>query len=480
MDQLNKKKGLDIELVMEQAQTAADEFDHFSQEMVDKVCRKVYEAGFNNRVQLAKMAHDETGIGKWEDKVTKNVIATRYLWRDIKDLKTVGIINEDHEKQIIDIAKAIGPIFAITPITNPTSTAIFKILISLKTRNPIIIRPHGAAKKSTIEAAKICYEAAIKAGAPENCIQWIRRSTPEQTLEMMAHKKIALVFATGSVSLVRSAYKSGNPAIGGGPGNVPVYIGKSADIPFAVDQIILSKTFDNGTVCASEQSLVVRELKEAELVKEFKIKQAWFLSEEEKKKVEKIAFNTVQKAMAIEVIGQPAWKIAELAGIDVPKDTSVLIARYNNDEVGLDHPLSLEILAPILALYVVNSFDEAIGMCKKIVRYGGVGHTISIFSNEEHKIMYFAEVTKAGRLLVNQPASQGALGGTYNGLNPSLTLATGAGGKTTTTDNITARHLINIQRLARRVVSKCVPDLNDFYLDEKVTLKTIEGRCYEE
>jgi len=474
---MEKKKGLDIDLVMDQAHQAADAFCQYSQEQVDKIVRAVYEAAFNQRVQLAKMAHSETGIGKWEDKVAKNVIATRYLWNDIKDLKTVGIISEDKENEIIEVAKPIGTIFAITPITNPTSTVLFKIIIALKTRNPIIIRPHGAAKKCTIEATKICYDAALKAGAPEHCIQWIRRSTPDQTLEMMAHKKVALVFVTGSVSLVRSAYKSGNPAIGGGPGNVPVYVGRSADIPFAVDQILLSKTFDNGTVCASEQSLVVRESKEDEFIEEFKKRKAWFLSKKEKNKVEKIAFNATQKAMAIEVIGQPAWKIAELAGFEVPKDTSVLIAEYNNNEVGIDYPLSLEILAPILAMYVVNSFDEAVSMCRKIVRYGGIGHTISIFSKEEHKILHFAEVTKAGRLLVNQPASQGALGGTYNGLSPSLTLATGAGGKTTSTDNITARHLLNVQRLARRKVAPCVPDLHDFYLDEHATLEIIEAKC---
>ncbi|MCD6347888.1 MAG: aldehyde dehydrogenase family protein [Bacteroidales bacterium] len=472
-----KKKGLDIELLMANAGKAADDFCRYSQEQVDKIVEAVYKAGFNQRVQLARFAWEETGIGKWEDKTTKNVIATRYVYRDIKDVKTVGVINENKEQGILEIAKPIGPIFAITPITNPTSTVLFKILIALKTRNPIIIRPHGAAKKCSTEAARICYEAAIKAGAPENCIQWIRRSTPEQTLEMMGHKRVALVFATGSVSLVRAAYKSGNPAIGGGPGNVPVYIGKSADIPFAVDQIVLSKTFDHGTVCASEQSMVVRELKEDELIREFKKRNAWFLTEDEKRKVEKIAYSPAQKSMAIGVIGQPAWKIAEMAGITVPKDTSILIARYNNDQVGPDYPLSLEILAPILSLYVVKSFEEAIAQCKMIVRFGGTGHTISIFSNEEEKIMYFAEVTKAGRLLVNQPASQGALGGTYNGLNPSLTLATGAGGKNHTTDNITVRHLLNIQRLARRKLCPCVPDDNEIYLDETKDLKAVEDSC---
>jgi len=474
---IKSSKGLDIEKIMQNSKTAAEKFSSYSQEQVDTIVREVYEAAFNKRVSLAKMAWKETGIGKWEDKTTKNIIATRYVYEDIKALQTVGIINEDKEHEVIEVAKPLGPIFAITPITNPTSTALFKILISLKTRNPIIIRPHGAAKKCTTEAANICYEAALKAGAPEHCIQWIRRSTPEETLEMMGHRKVSLVLATGSVSLVRSAYRSGNPAIGVGPGNVPVYIGKSADIPFAVDQILISKTFDFGTVCASEQSLVVRELKEAELVDKLIEKKAYFLNKTEQKKVEKLAFNRANKSMAIEVIGQPAAKIAELAGFYVPMDTSVLIARYNNDEVGIDHPLSLEILAPILALYVVKSFEEAIQMCNKIVRFGGMGHTISIFSNEEKKILYFAEVTNAGRLLVNTPASQGALGGTYNRLEPSLTLATGAGGKNITTDNITARHLLNIQRLARRKVTPCIPDFNDFYLDETKDLKTIEDEC---
>lgn len=467
----------DIDRIMDQAAHAAEQFCTYSQEQTDLILRAVYEAAFNKRVTLAKMAHEETGIGIWQDKVHKNVIATRYLWEDIKNEKTVGIIREDTDRMVTEIAKPVGVIFAVTPITNPTSTALYKILLALKTRNPVIIRPHGAAKKSTCEAARICYEAALAAGAPEHCIQWIKRSTPEQTLSMMAHKKVALVFATGSVSLVRSAYQSGNPAIGGGPGNVPVYIGKSADAGFAADQIILSKTYDNGTVCASEQSLVVRELKEKEIIEEFTRRKAYFLSEEEKKQVEKIALNQVQMSMAIEVIGQPAWKIAEMAGFEVPRDTTVLIARYEQHEVGIAYPLSLEILAPILAMYVVHSFDEAIRQCQKIVHYGGIGHTISIFSNEEDKIRYFARVTKAGRLLVNQPASQGALGGTYNGLHPSMTLATGDGGKTSTTDNITVRHLLNIQRLARRKVTICAPELTDMYLDEDFDLLKVEDEC---
>ncbi len=472
-----RTKGLDIDELMERSRISGEKFSTYSQERVDQIVKAVYEAGFNSRVLLAKMAHEETGIGRWEDKVSKNVIATRYVYQDICDMKTAGIIREDPVTGITEVAKPIGPIFAMTPITNPTSTALFKILISMKTRNPIIIRPHGSAKKCTCEAARICYEAAVAAGAPEDCIQWIKRSTPEETLEMMGHKHIALVLATGSVSLVHAAYRSGNPAIGVGPGNVPVYIGTSADLSYAVEQIILSKTYDYGTVCASEQSIVIKSTRADELIEEFKKRKAYFLNDAEKSRLEEVAFNKSQKAMSIDVIGQPAPKIAALAGIEVPADTTVLIARYANHEVGIKYPLSLEILAPILALYVVDDFIGAINQCKRIVSYGGMGHTISIFSNEEDKIMYFAEVTNAGRLLVNTPASQGALGGTYNGLQPSLTLATGAGGKNITTDNITAKHLLNIQRLARRIFIPCNPDLTDIYLDESIDAKTIDEEC---
>jgi acetaldehyde dehydrogenase/alcohol dehydrogenase len=472
-----RTKGLDIDDMMERARISGEKFSTYSQERVDYITEAVYRAGFNARVVLAKMAHEETGLGKWQDKVSKNVIATRYVYRDIMNLKTAGILREDPESGITEVAKPIGPIFAMTPITNPTSTALFKILISMKTRNPIIIRPHGSAKKSTCEAARICYEAAVAAGAPEDCIQWIRRSTPEETIEMMGHKHVALVLATGSVSLVKAAYQSGNPAIGVGPGNVPVYIGSSADMGFAAEQIILSKTFDYGTVCASEQSVVIKHNRAEELITEFKKRKAYFLTEAEKHRLEEVAFNKTQKAMSIDVIGQPAHKIAAMAGIDVPEDTTVLVVRYATHEVGIKYPISLEILAPILAFYVVDDFIEAINMCKRIVSYGGMGHTISIFSNEEDKIMYFAEVTNAGRLLVNTPASQGALGGTYNGLQPSLTLATGSGGKNITTDNITAKHLLNIQRLARRTFIPCNPDFTDIYLDESVDADRIDEEC---
>ncbi|UCH94361.1 MAG: aldehyde dehydrogenase family protein [Candidatus Aminicenantes bacterium] len=456
MSQKNKNS-LAVDKLLEKAKQAASIFKQVDQKQTDRIVKRVYEAGFKNRVHLAKFAHKETGLGKCQDKVIKNIIATQLVYEDIKDLTTVGIISEDPEKGIIEMAQPVGPIFAVTPVTNPTSTVLFKILIALKSRNPIIIRPHGAAKKCSVEGARICYEAALKEGAPENCIQWMKSSTKEQTLELMGHRKTALVLATGSVSLVRAAYSSGNPALGVGPGNVPAYIGKSTHVPFAVEQIFISKTFDNGTVCASEQALVVRQCHVDRVIEEFKKRKAYFLSKDEIKRLEPFAFNTAQKVMNIEVIGQPAPVIASMAGIDVPPDTTLLIAEL--EDVGIHSPLSLEILAPILAFYPVKDFEQGIDMCRKVNSHGGLGHTASIFSNDEEKIEYFASVMNASRILVNTPASQGALGGMYNNLQPSLTLSCGTGGKNITTDNITAKHLLNIQRIAYRKVNKSVEHL---------------------
>jgi acetaldehyde dehydrogenase/alcohol dehydrogenase len=467
---------LDIELIMNNAQQAAAEFKGLDQEETDRAVEAAYRAGFDARVRLAKQACEETGIGVWRDKVKKNVVATRFVYDDIKDMKTVGVINEDTEHDIVEIAQPIGPIVAITPITNPTSTVLFKALISLKSRNPLIIRPHGSARKCSIEAAKICYEAALGAGAPEHCIQWVGRSTREETLDLMGHRKTALILATGSVELVRAAYQSGTPALGVGPGNVPAYIGKSADVPFAVEQIFMSKTFDNGTVCASEQAVVVRACHVDAVIEEFKKRKAYFLSEDEIVKLEQVAFSKTNRVMNVEVIGKPAPVIAELAGIDVPPDTTLLIARL--DEVGLERPLSLEILAPILAFYTAEDFAHGIELCRKINVNGGLGHTASIFSRNERKIEYFAQVMNAGRILVNTPASQGAVGGTFNSLQPSFTLACGSGGKNITTDNITAKHLLNIQRIARRHVHHCVQDFDEpFYYDESFDSYAAELWC---
>jgi len=468
-----------VEEIMERALNATCAFNLFTQEHVDAVVRAVYETGFNNRWQLAKMAHEETGIGIVHDKVIKNIIATRFVYRDIKDQKTVGVIGEDPVNRVTEIARPMGPLFAITPITNPTSTVLFKTLIAMKSRNPIIFYPHGSARKCSIEAARLCYDAAIAAGAPEGCIQWIPRATRDQVLALMSHKKTALVLATGSVSLVRAAYTSGNPAIGVGPGNVPVYIGKSADVPFAVEQILLSKLFDNGTICASEQAVVVSKFNSAQVREEFRSKGAYFLNHEETRKVEEVAFNRAQRTMRTEVIGKPALAIAEMAGISVPPGTLLLIAPLKQNEVGRQWPLSLEILAPILAFYEVDSFQQGIEMCKRINEHGGMGHTVSIFSNDDEKIRYFAQSLNAGRIVVNTPSSQGAMGGLYNGLTPSLTLACGSGGKNFTTDNISVKHLLNIQRIAYRNVNTCTEHQRGeaFCCDQNLSVTLVDERC---
>jgi acetaldehyde dehydrogenase/alcohol dehydrogenase len=473
-----KVAGLDIDAILNRATQAAGEFRKLDQEQTNVIVRAAYEAGFNNRMRLAKMACEETKLGIWRDKVIKNVIATRIVYEDIRNLRTVGVISENEERGIVEIAQPLGPIFAITPVTNPTSTVLFKILICLKSRNPIIIRPHGAARKCSIEAARVCYEAALAAGAPENCIQWVPRSTDQETLALMSHRKTALVLATGSTALVRAAHSSGNPAIGIGPGNVPVFIGMSADVPFTVEQIFLSKTFDNGTICASEQALVVRGCHVDEVKRLFKDRKAHFLTEDEIKRLEPVAFNIEHRTMRPEVIGQPATVIARMAGIDVPDDTTLLIAELN--EVGLQSPLSLEILAPILAFYRADDIETAIELCRKININGGLGHTISMFSTNEERIRYFASTMNAGRILINTPASQGALGGTYNALQPSMTLGCGTGGKNITTDNISATHLLNIQRIARRRDNHCFsPEVVAMYLDESVNAATLETRCRE-
>jgi len=470
--------GLDIDRVLAQATSAAEAFRRLTQAETDRIVAAAYRAGFNNRVRLAKHAREETQLGRWEDKVIKNVIATRYVYRDIRHLKTVGVIAEDEGNDVVEVAEPLGPIFAITPITNPTSTVLFKILISMKSRNPIIIRPHGAAAECSVEAARILAEAAFLAGAPEHSIQWVKRSTREEALALMAHRQTAMILATGSVELVRAAARSGNPSIGIGPGNVPVYIGRSADVPFAVEQTVLSKTFDYGTVCASEQAVVANMVNADEILREFRKRKARLLNKKEIRRLEPVVFNSDQRVMRVEVIGQPAAKIARMAGIDVPDETSLLLAPL--EEVGLSSPLSLEILAPILAFYVADDFEQAIGLCRQINRHGGLGHTASIFSKNEERIEYFAAAMNAGRILVNTPASQGALGGTYNRLRPSLMLACGTSGKNITTDNISARNLLNIHRIARRKISPCIsPEFVREYLDETNDVESIERKCPE-
>ena len=463
----------DINTVVAKAKTAAAIFGQLSQEHVDKIVYEVCKAGFNNRVQLAKLAIEETQLGVFEDKVIKNVVSTQFIYEDIKNEKTVGIISENHKTGIIEIAEPIGPIFAITPVTNPTSTVLFKILIALKSRNPIIIRPHTKALSCSGRAAEICYEAALKADAPENCIQWLGRTSREETHALMAHEDLALILATGGGSLVRAAYSSGTPAIGVGAGNVPAFIEKSADIPFAVEQIFNSKTFDNGTVCASEQAIVVEKSIAENVKKEIKSRAAYFLSQEEIIKIEKVAYDQKRGIMNADIIGQPAEKIAKAAGINVPHGTKLLVAPLEG--VGDNYPLSSEILAPIIAYYEGDDFDSSVNICIDLNFYGGTGHTASIFSNDNEKIKSYAQVMDAGRIVVNTPSSQGGVGGIFNTLHTSFTLGCGTRGNNSTTDNITATHLLNIQRIAkRRDNERFVRFDAKKYFDEKLDFNVLE------
>jgi acetaldehyde dehydrogenase/alcohol dehydrogenase len=464
--------------LLQRAALAGAEYYQLSQKQIDHIVRKTAEAAFAARVKLAKMAYEETNIGRWEDKVIKNVVATQFVYNDIKGLKTVGIISDNKETGIVEIAQPMGPILAIIPVTNPTSTTIFKILIALKSRNPIIICPSKKATNCCAETTRICYEAALEAGAPEDSIQCVTDVSRELTHALMSHKKLALILATGGESLVSAAYSSGNPALGVGAGNVPVFIEKSADITFAAEQVFMSKTFDNGTICASEQAIVVEKPVSGSVINEFKKLGAYFLSAEETKRLEPVVFDSAKSSMNGAIVGKTAKYIAELAGLNVPEETKLLVAPLNG--VGADYPISHEILAPVIAFYEADDFDSALKICIDLNFHGGIGHTASIFSNDEEKIYEFSSHMNAGRIVVNTPSSQGAVGALYNKLSASLTLGCGTGGKNITTDNVTAKHLLNIQRIARRRSNELLMrfDTNK-YFDENLGLDAIESEFYK-
>ena len=461
--------------LLQKAAMAAAVFQQYSQEQTDRIVAAVCQAGFAHRVALAQMACAETGLGVWEHKVLKNVIATQYVHESIRHEKTVGILSEDEETGITEIAQPLGPVLAIIPVTNPTSTVLFKVLICLKTRNPVIISPTRKAMKCCAETVRICTEAALAAGAPEDCIQCLPEASRELTHAVMSHRQLALILATGGTGLVGAAYSSGTPAIGVGPGNVPVLIDTSADVPFAVASILASKTFDNGTICASEQAIVVEQSLAPRLRAEFERQQCHFLTPEETVRVQAVAVLPDTGAMNPAVVGQPAMKIAEMAGIAPPAGTRVLLAPLAG--VGREHPLSGEVLAPILAYYEAVDFTDAIKRCIDLNYLGGVGHTAAIYANDPQRIALFAELMNAGRVVVNTPSAQGAVGGTYNRLVPSFTLGCGAGGKNITTENVSARHLINIKRCCRRRVNARMEHFDAaLYLDEKLGLDDILAR----
>ena len=422
-------------------------FATYTQEQVDKIFFAAASAANKMRIPLAKMAVEETGMGIVEDKVIKNNYAAEYIYNAYKNTKTVGVIEEDKEYGIKKIAEPIGLVAAVIPTTNPTSTAIFKTLISLKTRNAIIISPHPRAKKSTIAAAKVVLDAAVAAGAPEGIIGWIDVPSLDLTNEVMRDADIIL--ATGGPGMVKAAYSSGKPALGVGAGNTPVIIDDTADVRMAVNSIIHSKTFDNGMICASEQSVTVLAPVYEEVKKEFIYRGCYFLKPDELDKVRKTII--INGALNAKIVGQKAHTIAKLAGVDVPEDTKILIGEV--ESVELSEEFAHEKLSPVLAMYKAQTFDEAIAKAERLVADGGYGHTSSLYVNvnEKEKLAKHAAAMKTCRILVNTPSSQGGIGDIYNfKLAPSLTLGCGSWGGNSVSENVGVKHLINIKTVAER------------------------------
>ncbi len=425
------------------AKDAQLEFQHYNQEQVDAVIKAMADAGYNEAERLAKLACEESGFGKWQDKVIKNQFGTKNVYESIKDLKTVGVVGAEAGGKVIKIAVPMGVVCALVPSTNPTSTAMFKALISLKCRNSIVVSPHPRTVKCTAESLRILSEAAEKAGAPKGLIQCLTNPTIESTEALMKDKNVAVILATGSTPMVKSAYSAGKPAYGVGSGNVPAFIEKTADYKKAVADIIYGTTFDNGTLCSSEQAMIVDRSLKDKVIAEAKSAGAYFLNDEEKSKLGK----AIQKEFRInpDIVGQPAPFIAEYAGFSVPGNTKVLIAECG--AVGKSEPLSMEKLSPVLAFYTVDGWLEGCHKCIDLLKFGGIGHTMAIHSNDPDIIMKFALEKPAFRILVNTPASVGAVGYT-TALEPSMTLGPGTIGGSIISDNVSAKHLMNIKSLA--------------------------------
>ena len=433
------------------AQKALNEFMALNQEQIDAIVKAMTLAGLDKHMELAKMAVEETGRGVDEDKITKNMFATEYVYHSIKNEKTVGVIAENDLEDYEIIAEPVGVVCGVTPVTNPTSTTMFKSLISVKSRNPIIFGFHPGAQKCSAAAAKIVLDAAVAAGAPENCIQWIEYPSIEATNALMNHPGVATVLATGGSGMVKAAYSTGKPALGVGPGNVPCYIHKSADLEQAVNDLILSKTFDNGMICASEQAAIVDKAIAPKFEKLMKKYGCYFAKPDEIKKLSDYCIDSEKGAVNPVIVGKPATWIAEQAGVKVPEGTKILLAKL--DGVGPEYPLSREKLSPVLAYFIVDSTEEGIDRAEEMVMFHGMGHSAVIHANDEDVIQKYAATMKASRLIVNSPSSHGAIGDIYNTNMPSLTLGCGSYGGNSVSGNVTTVNLINQKRVAKRRVN---------------------------
>ena len=437
-----------IDSLAEKGQEALKELSKKSQQEINDIVHQMSMAAVDQHMHLAKLAYDETGRGIYEDKAIKNLYASEYIWNSIKDNKTVGIIGEDKQKGLTYVAEPIGVICGVTPTTNPTSTTIFKAMIAIKTGNPIIFAFHPSAQQSSKYAAKVILEAATKAGAPKDCIQWIEVPSIVATKQLMNHKDIALVLATGGSGMVKSAYSTGKPALGVGPGNVPTYIEKTAHIKRAVNDIIGSKTFDNGMICASEQVMVVDKEVYTDVVKEFKLHQTYFVNKNELQQLEDAIMNEDKTAVKPDIVGKSAVDIAKLSGISVPEKTKLLVAEI--DGIGKDYPLSREKLSPVLAMVTAKSTGHALQICEDTLKFGGLGHTAVIHTEDSQLQQKFGLKMKACRVLVNTPSAVGGIGNMYNELIPSLTLGCGSHGRNSISHNVSAVDLLNIKTIAKR------------------------------
>ena len=426
---------------------AQEKFSEYSQEQVDQIFKAVALKINDERINLAKMAVEETGMGILEDKVIKNHFASEYIYNKYKNEKTCGVLEEDKSFGIKKIATPVGVIAGIIPTTNPTSTAAFKTLLALKTRNGIIFSPHPRAKKATIHTAKLALEAAVAAGAPKDIIGWIDEPTVDLSRELMASTD--LILATGGPGMVKSAYSSGTPAIGVGAGNTPVIVDESADVRMTVNYTLMSKTFDNGVICASEQAIIVDEKLYTQVKDEFELRGAYILKKAEMDKVRKTIF--VDGGLNSKIVGQSAYKIAQMAGIDVPEKAKVLIGEVTS--VGAEEPFAHEKLSPVLAMYKSKNYEDSLDKAKKLIDLGGLGHTSLLYINlaEREKIGKFEKQMKTGRTLINMPSSLGAIGDVFNfKLEPSLTLGCGSWGGNSVSENVGVKHLLNVKTVAER------------------------------
>lgn len=434
----------EVRTLVQRAKEAQAVLKKKNQEGIDKIVKGMADIAYKESDRLAKMAAEETGFGVYEDKIIKNKFASRAVYEDIKNMKTIGIIKEDVEKKIIEIATPVGVIAGLIPSTNPTSTAIYKALISIKSGNAIVFSPHPSALNCIQETTRILEEKAVELGAPEGIISCMSIPTMEGTTALMQHDDIALILATGGSAMVKAAYSSGTPALGVGPGNVPAFIEKSADISLAVKRIMDSKTFDNGTICASEQAIVtentIKDKVKCELIKQG----AYLLQGEEVNKVGRVIQDGKGRFNPA-IAGRSAVEIAKMAGVKVPNNTRVLVAEQRN--VGRDYPFAREKLSPILALYSEENWEKACDKCIELLNYGGLGHSLVIHSNNEEIIKEFALRKPASRILVNTPSALGGIGASTN-LTASLTLGCGAVGGSATSDNVSPLNLIDIRRMA--------------------------------